>query len=77
MKSEVQSKKKKNLISALFTLKITVTVTKIDSSHESGNNFITWAWPASTTVIYNNPVYSVNVVIICFKIINPPPVQLC
>jgi hypothetical protein len=35
---------------------MTVTATKIDSSHESGKNFITWAWPASTTIIYNNPV---------------------
>jgi hypothetical protein len=34
--------------------KITVTSTKIDSSHESGKNFITWTWPASTTIIYNN-----------------------
>jgi hypothetical protein len=33
-----------------------VTATKIDSSHESGKNFITWAWPTSTTIIYNNPV---------------------
>jgi hypothetical protein len=33
-----------------------VTATKIDSSHESGKNVITWAWPASTTIIYNNPV---------------------
>jgi hypothetical protein len=32
-------------------------MTKIDSSHERGKNFITWAWPASsTTIIYNNPV---------------------
>jgi hypothetical protein len=31
---------------------MTVTSTKIDSSHESGKNFITWAWPASTTIIY-------------------------
>jgi hypothetical protein len=35
---------------------MTVTATKIDSSHESSKNFITWAWPASTTIIYNNPV---------------------
>jgi hypothetical protein len=35
---------------------MTVTATKIDSSHESGKNFITWAWPAWTTIIYNNPV---------------------
>jgi hypothetical protein len=35
---------------------MTVTATKIDSSHESGKHFITWAWPASTTIIYNNPV---------------------
>jgi hypothetical protein len=35
---------------------MTVTATKIDSSHESGKNCITWAWPASTTIIYNNPV---------------------
>jgi hypothetical protein len=31
---------------------MTLTATKIDSSHESGKNFITWAWPASTTIIY-------------------------
>jgi hypothetical protein len=36
---------------------MTVTVIKVDSSHESGKNFITWAWPASTTIIYNNPVH--------------------
>jgi hypothetical protein len=35
---------------------MTVTASKIDSSHESGKNFLTWAWPASTTIIYNNPV---------------------
>jgi hypothetical protein len=34
--------------------KITVTWTKVDSSHESGKNFITWTWLASTTIIYNN-----------------------
>jgi hypothetical protein len=34
---------------------MTVTAAKIDSSHESGKNFITWAWPAATTIIYNNP----------------------
>jgi hypothetical protein len=34
---------------------MTVTATKIDSSNESGKNVITWAWPASTTIIYNNP----------------------
>jgi hypothetical protein len=33
---------------------MTVIATKIDSSHESGKNLITWAWPASTTIIYNN-----------------------
>jgi hypothetical protein len=33
---------------------MTVTATKIDSSHENGKNLITWAWPASTTIIYNN-----------------------
>jgi hypothetical protein len=33
---------------------MTVTATKIDSSHESGKNFITWAWPAWSTIIYNN-----------------------
>jgi hypothetical protein len=32
---------------------MTVTATKIDS----GKNFITWAWPASTTIVENNPVY--------------------
>jgi hypothetical protein len=35
---------------------MTVTATKIDSSDESGKNFVTWAWPPSTTIIYNNPV---------------------
>jgi hypothetical protein len=35
---------------------MTVTVTKIDSLHKSEKNFITWAWPTSTTIIYNNPV---------------------
>jgi hypothetical protein len=35
--------------------KMTVTATKIDSSHESGKNVITWAWPASTTINYNYP----------------------
>jgi hypothetical protein len=29
---------------------MTVTATKIDSSHESGKNFIIWAWHASTTI---------------------------
>jgi hypothetical protein len=33
---------------------MTVTATKIDNSHERGKNVITWAWPASTTIIYNN-----------------------
>jgi hypothetical protein len=33
---------------------MTVTVTKIDSSQRGGKNFITWAWLASTTIIYNN-----------------------
>jgi hypothetical protein len=36
---------------------MTVTATKIDSSNESGKNFITWAWPASTTIIYDSPVF--------------------
>jgi hypothetical protein len=44
----------KTLITLHFYLKMTMTATKIDSSHESGKNFITWAWPASTTIIYNN-----------------------
>jgi hypothetical protein len=35
---------------------MTVTATNIDSSHESGKNSITWAWPAWTTIILNNPV---------------------
>jgi hypothetical protein len=34
---------------------MTVTATKIDSSNESGKNVLTWEWPASTTIIYNNP----------------------
>jgi hypothetical protein len=29
---------------------------KIDSSHESGKNLVTWALPALTTIIYNDPV---------------------
>jgi hypothetical protein len=33
---------------------MTLTATKIDSLHQSGKNFIIWAWPASTTIIYNN-----------------------
>jgi hypothetical protein len=41
----------KTLITLHFYLKMTMTATKIDSSHESGKNFITWAWPASTTII--------------------------
>jgi hypothetical protein len=36
---------------------MTVTATKMDSSHEIGKNVITRVWPASTTIIYNNPVY--------------------
>jgi hypothetical protein len=43
-----------------FHLKMTVTATKNDSSHESGKNFTTWAWPTSTTIIYNNPVLGLN-----------------
>jgi hypothetical protein len=39
-----------------FHLKNDSDSDKTDSSHESGKNFITWAWPASTTIIYNNPV---------------------
>jgi hypothetical protein len=35
-----------------------VGATKIDSSHESDKNFITWAWPALTTIIYNIPVFN-------------------
>jgi hypothetical protein len=38
---------------------MTVTATKIDSSHESAKKFITYAWPASTTIIYNNPVQGI------------------
>jgi hypothetical protein len=37
---------------------MTVTATKINSSHECGKNFITWAWPASTTIIYNKVIYA-------------------
>jgi hypothetical protein len=47
---------KKNQHRTFHLKKITVTSTKIDSSHESGKNFITWTWPASTTIIYNNHV---------------------
>jgi hypothetical protein len=35
--------------------KILITATNIDSPHKSGKNFITLAWPTSTTIIYNNP----------------------
>jgi hypothetical protein len=42
---------------------MTVTATKIDSSHESGKHFITWAWSASTTIfriaLYNSPTGNV------------------
>jgi hypothetical protein len=47
---------------------MTVTATKIDSSHESGKNFVTWAWPASNTSIYN--VYlrvTVTTIIVVFN----------
>jgi hypothetical protein len=33
---------------------MTVTATKIDSSHKSGKHFIKWAWAVSTVIIYNN-----------------------
>jgi hypothetical protein len=33
---------------------MTVTATKIDSSHESGKNFITWAWPVKYCVPIRN-----------------------
>jgi hypothetical protein len=39
---------------------MTVIATKIDSSHESGKNFITWAWSASTTIIYNNTIHIIT-----------------
>jgi hypothetical protein len=32
---------------------MTVTATKIDSSHESGKNVITWAWPAVLNEIFH------------------------
>jgi hypothetical protein len=35
---------------------MTLTVTKIDSSQRGDKNFIIWAWLASTTIIYNDPV---------------------
>jgi hypothetical protein len=54
---QFKKKIKQNNQHRTFQLKkITVTSTKIDSSHESGKNFITWTWPASTTIIYNNHV---------------------
>jgi hypothetical protein len=31
-------------------------MTKIDNSQLGGKIFITWAWLASTTIIYNDPV---------------------
>jgi hypothetical protein len=34
---------------------MTVTATKIDSSHKAAK-FHNWVWPASTTIMYNNPV---------------------
>jgi hypothetical protein len=46
---------------------MTLTATKIDSSHESGKNFITRAWPASTTIIYNNYSPCRNVAKICTR----------
>jgi hypothetical protein len=46
----VNLKKNKQNSHRTFHLKETMTATKIDSSHESGKNFITWAWPASTTI---------------------------
>jgi hypothetical protein len=39
---------------------MTVTATKIDSSHESSKNSITWAWLASTTIVYSNPVLKIS-----------------
>jgi hypothetical protein len=34
-----------------FHLKNDSDSDKTDSSHESGKNVITWAWPTSTTII--------------------------
>jgi hypothetical protein len=34
-----------------FHLKNDSDSDKINSSHESGKNLITWAWPTSTTII--------------------------
>jgi hypothetical protein len=41
----------KNLNTAPFHLKNDSGSDKTDSSHESGKNVITWAWPTSTTII--------------------------
>jgi hypothetical protein len=46
---------------------MTVTTTKIDSSHGSGKNFTTWARPASTTIIYNNSVLVFTTVQVLFQ----------
>jgi hypothetical protein len=37
---------------------MTLTATKIDSSHESGKNLITWAWPRQLTTgqVGNPPI---------------------
>jgi hypothetical protein len=51
-----KKKLKQNNHHRTFHLKKKVTSTKIDSSYEIGKNFITWTWPASTTIIYNNHV---------------------
>jgi hypothetical protein len=56
IQSLIKKKKNKTHHRTFHLKKCTVTATKIDSSHESSKNFITWAWPASTTIIYNNSV---------------------
>jgi hypothetical protein len=45
------TKTNKNLIDRTFHLKNDSDSDKTDSSHESGKNVITWAWPTSTTII--------------------------
>jgi hypothetical protein len=55
---------------------MTVTATKIDSSNERGKNLITWAWSASTTIIYNNPVESDVCVTVYLKSFKNPKVRL-
>jgi hypothetical protein len=33
---------------------------------KAAKNVITWAWPASTTIIYNNPVLAIHVLLVAY-----------